>query len=109
MSGQPDMPLPVTSSYEPEFTKSQTALYREVLLLFNEHQIPYTVSGAFALQQHTGIWRVTKDLDLFLTSGTVSATLRLLRARGYHCEVCDQGWLAKPRRAALFVDMISCM
>jgi len=103
------MPLPVTSSYEPEFTKSQAALYREVLLLFNEHQIPYTVSGAFALQQHTGIWRVTKDLDLFLTSETVPAALRLLRERGYHCEVCDPVWLAKAHRDDFFVDMITGM
>ncbi|PYY09216.1 MAG: nucleotidyl transferase [Acidobacteria bacterium] len=109
MSGQPDMPLPVTSSLEPEFTKSQAALYREVLLLFNQHQIPYAVSGAFALQQHTGIWRTTKDLDLFLTSETVSVALRLLRKQGYHCEILDPVWLAKAHRDDFFVDMITGM
>jgi hypothetical protein len=103
------MPLPVTSSFEPEFTTVQASLYREVLLLFNEHQIPYAVSGAFALQQHTGIWRVTKDLDLFLTSETVPGALRLLRERGYHCEVCDPVWLAKAHRDDFFVDMITGM
>ena len=109
MSGQPDVSLPVTSSFEPEFTKTQAALYREVLLLLNEHQIPYAVSGAFALQQHTGIWRTTKDLDLFLTPETVPVALRLLRKQGYHCEICDSVWLAKAHRDDFFVDMITGM
>jgi hypothetical protein len=109
MSGQPETPLPVTSSFEPEFTRLQASLYREVLLMFNEHRIPYAVSGAFALQQHTGIWRATKDLDLFLTSPTVPGALRLLREHGYHCEICDPVWLAKAHRDDFFVDLITGM
>ena len=59
-------PLPVSSSQQPPFPEKQQQLFREVLELFNRAEIPYAVSGAFALQKHTGIWRDTKDLDLFL-------------------------------------------
>src|SRR5436309_103610 len=61
-----ERPLPVSSSTAPQFPEAQTRLFREVLELLNASAIPYVVSGAFALHAHTGIWRDTKDLDLFL-------------------------------------------
>ena len=63
--------LPVSTSVPPEFPPEQRALFCEVLEHLNQAGIPYVVSGAFALQQHTGIWRNTKDLDLFLTSEAI--------------------------------------
>jgi len=101
--------LPVTSSTPPDFPEHQRDLFREVLLALNAGQIPYAVSGAFALQQHTGIWRFTKDLDVFLTAESVQPALQLLREHGYECEVCDPVWLAKARRDDFFVDLITGM
>lgn len=75
----------------------------------NAGDTPYAVSGAFALQQHTGIWRFTKDLDLFLTAESVQPALRHLRQHGYECEVSDPVWLAKARRDDFFVDLITGM
>ena len=65
-----DKPVPVTSSVSPNFPEHQRALFREVLELLNASRVRYAVSGAFALQQHTGIWRDTKDLDVFLTQSS---------------------------------------
>jgi hypothetical protein len=107
--GHKDIPLPVSSSFEPVFDQVQENLYREVLLLLNREHIPYAVSGAFALQQHTGIWRVTKDLDLFLTTGSAQAALRALCREGFRCEICDPVWLAKAHRDEFFVDLITGM
>jgi len=101
--------LPVTSSTPPDFPEHQRELFREVLLALNAGQIPYAVSGAFALQQHTGIWRFTKDLDVFLTAESVQPALSLLRQHGYACEVCDPVWLAKAIREDFFVDLITGM
>ena len=109
MPGDQDIPLPVSTSMEPEFDLVQESLYREVLTLLNERQIPYAVSGAFALQQHTGIWRVTKDLDLFLTTTAVHSALSVLRSEGFRCEICDPVWLAKAHREDFFVDLITGM
>jgi hypothetical protein len=58
--------LPVSSSKPPEFPEAQERLFREVLDLMNRENVAYVVSGTFALHEHTGIWRPTKDLDLFL-------------------------------------------
>jgi hypothetical protein len=75
----------------------------------NDAGVPYVVSGAFALQQHTGIWRNTKDLDLFLTSDAVPEALRHLREQGFETEVRDPVWLAKAHRDGYFVDLITGM
>ena len=66
-------------------------------------------SGAFSLRHHTGICRVTKDLDLFMTAKTSGGVFPYLRERGFECEVCDPVWLAKARKGAFFVDLITGM
>jgi hypothetical protein len=101
--------LPVSTSVPPDFPPEQRALFCEVLEHLNRAKIPYVVSGAFALQQHTGIWRNTKDLDLFLTSEVVPDALRHLQEKGFETEVRDPVWLAKAHRDGYFVDLITGM
>jgi hypothetical protein len=61
------------------------------------------------MQQHTGIWRFTKDLDIFLTSASMMVAMEALSRREFVCEVCDPVWLAKARRGFFFVDLITGM
>lgn len=101
--------LPVSSSTPPKFAPEQERLFQEVLRLLNEKQVPYMVSGAFALQKHTGIWRNTKDLDLFVSPEHQKLALGYLQEAGFECEICDPVWLAKARRGDYFVDLITGM
>jgi hypothetical protein len=101
--------LPVSSSVPPEFPPEQRALFCEVLQHLNRARIPYVVSGAFALQKHTGIWRNTKDLDLFLPAEEVPEALRYLHDKGFETEVRDPVWLAKAHRDGYYVDLITGM
>ncbi|HUK47299.1 MAG TPA: nucleotidyltransferase [Terriglobales bacterium] len=98
-----------TSANPTPLAAEAAALYRDVLLTMNERGIPYAVAGAFALQKYTGIWRVTKDLDLFVKSGDVPAALDYLCQQGFLCETLDPVWLSKARRGEYFVDLISGM
>src|SRR5215472_17037807 len=75
--------LPVSSSKEPEFAPEQKRLFRHVLELLNRNGVPYVVSGAFARHTHTGIWRDTNDLDLFLTGENAERALQLLHQGGF--------------------------
>lgn len=104
-----DKPLPVSSSRPPLFAPEQEQLFREVLTMLNDCAIPYVVSGAFALQQHTGICRDTKDLDAFLTAADVPRALDCLSHAGFECEIRDPVWLAKAHRNGFFVDLITGM
>ncbi len=104
-----DQPLPVSTSVEPDFPPEQRALFCDVLRHMNRAQVPYVVSGAFALQQHTGIWRNTKDLDLFLPPDAVPHALEHLNQQGFETEIRDPVWLAKAHRDGYFVDLITGM
>ena len=101
--------LPVSSSVPPDFPPEQRTLFCEVLQHLNRATVPYVVSGAFALQQHTGIWRDTKDLDLFLPAEAVPEALRHLQEEGFETEVRDPVWLAKAHRDGYYVDLITGM
>jgi hypothetical protein len=101
--------VPETSSSLTEIPEQQRALFQGVLTLFEAKNIAYAVSGAFALREHTGICRDTKDLDLFLTAESVLTALRCLGQRGFECEVCDPVWLFKAYRDDFFVDLITGM
>ncbi len=106
---KPDTQLPMTSSVSEELAPEQKALFREVLALLEKQHLPYAVSGGFAMQQHTGICRFTKDLDIFLCPTDASRALFHLREKGFSCEVCDPVWLAKAHRDGYFVDLITGM
>ncbi|PYY16742.1 MAG: hypothetical protein DMG61_03745 [Acidobacteria bacterium] len=102
-------PLPVSSSQPPQFAPEQEYLFREVLKILNADQVPCAVSGAFALHEHTGIWRDTKDLDVFLAADQVSPVMQALNEVGFETEICDPVWLCKARQGSYFVDLISGM
>ena len=98
-----------TSSRPLPLDSSQQALYHDVLKLFEEKRYPYAVAGAFALRQHTGICRFTKDLDIFVTAETATQALCRLQEYGFELEVCDPVWLAKVHQGEYFVDLITGM
>jgi hypothetical protein len=102
-------PLPVSSSTPPQFAPEQRAMFIHVLKLLNAERIPFAVSGAFALHEHTGIWRDTKDLDLFLPRQAMPQALAALNAAGLATEICDAVWLCKAHSGTFFVDLITGM
>lgn len=109
MPNEREKHLPVSSSRPPLFCQDQEALFREVIELMNRNKVQCVVSGAFALHEHTGIWRDTKDLDLFMPANEVGRALQLLEEDGFQTEVLDPVWLAKAWRGEYFVDLITGM
>src|SRR3981081_127031 len=105
MPDDQDNALPVSSSTPPVFCKQQESLFREVIQLMEKNRVPYVISGAFALHEHTGIWRDTKDLDMFLPAQEVPRALRLLEKDGVETEILDPVWLAKAKRDGFFVGL----
>jgi len=101
--------LPISSSTPPDFAPEQRAMFTEVLHILSAHSIPFAISGAFALHQHTGIWRDTKDLDVFLTDDQIDTAFAALTEHGYETEIRDPVWLCKVHRGPYFVDLITGM
>lgn len=80
--------------------------YKRALSTLNAAAIPYVVSGAYAIYEHTGIYRETKDLDLFLEPEQVVPAERELRAAGFRTRLEQPHWLAKATLGEHFVDLI---
>jgi uncharacterized nucleotidyltransferase DUF6036 len=106
---KPDTQVMATTSKPGRLPGGQAALFKEVLLLLETLKCSYAVAGAFALRQHTGICRYTKDLDIFLTAETASEVLPVFGNNDFRYEVCDPFWLAKVHRGPYFVDFITGM
>ena len=101
--------IPETSSIPSAIPEEQETLFREILRVFEDAKISYTVAGAFALRAHTGICRDTKDLDIFLTAESLPAAMAVLKQQHFEYEVCDPVWLHKAHRDGYFVDLITGM
>jgi hypothetical protein len=81
-------------------------VYRRALQALNDASVPYVVAGAYAIYEHTGIYRQTKDLDLFVEPSTVVTAARVLKDAGFVMRLEDLHWLAKGFVGDRFVDLI---
>jgi hypothetical protein len=95
------------SSFEPP--PEAEDFYRESLKLLSESDIPFLLSGTYAVSAYTGIVRPTKDLDVFCKAGDYPKILAYFRERGYRVEVEDERWIAKVWCKKNFFDVIFAM
>ena len=91
---------------EPDFGTEASKVYSEALDALDRSDIRYMLGGALALNAHTGIWRDTKDLDVFVPKEVVPRVLETLEEAGFETEVENAAWIAKAWRGELFVDII---
>jgi hypothetical protein len=81
-------------------------VYKRALDALNAAGIEYVVAGAYAIYEHTGIYRKTKDLDLFFEPASVVRAARALHDAGFHMRLEDAHWIAKATFGDHFVDLI---
>jgi hypothetical protein len=86
--------------------EQERAVYRRALEELNKAGLPYIVAGAYAIYEHTGIYRKTKDLDLLFEPKTVVEAAAILRAAGFVTRLEAPHWLAKATMGEYFVDLI---
>jgi hypothetical protein len=84
----------------------ERAVYKRALEALTSAGIPFVVAGAYAIYEHTGIYRKTKDLDLFFEPSAVVPAAGALRAAGFVTRLEDRHWLAKAVSGEYFVDLI---
>lgn len=111
------LPTPETASLSHEERKSVThggfwipererRIYREALEVLNGAGIPFIVSGLYAVYEYTGIYRETKDLDLFFEPGRVVAAAEALKQAGFETALEQVHWLGKAFKDGVQVDLI---
>ncbi len=108
---------PGMDSFSPEEIRSIThgdfwipeeerEIYKRALHALNAAGIPYVVAGAYAIYEHTGIYRKTKDLDIFCEPGALVPAMRVLKEAGFRTCLEQAHWLAKAKDDPYFIDII---
>lgn len=92
------------SLYEPPPRREE--FYTEVIETLAQSEIPFLLSGTYALTFYAGIVRPTKDVDLFATAGDCLKILAHSKQHGFDVETVDERWLARITRDEMFVDVI---
>jgi hypothetical protein len=86
--------------------EEEREVYRRALQALNGAAIPYVIAGAYAIYEHTGIYRQTKDLDLFVEPTHVLTAAQALHGAGFRMRLEDLHWLAKGFVGDRFIDLI---
>ena len=113
-----EAPLPLDMRHlTPEEQKSLThgefwipeherQVYQKALRTLNEAGIRYVISGLYALYEYTGIYRKTKDLDVFVEPKYVVEAARVLKQAGFDTQLEQIHWLAKAMMGPVQTDLI---
>ncbi len=91
---------------EPHFGPEEGRIYGEALDALDRADIRYMLGGALALNAYTGIWRDTKDLDVFVPEKAISRVIETLEEAGFETEVTYPHWLAKAWKGDILVDVV---
>jgi hypothetical protein len=78
----------------------------EAIERLTEAGVPFLVGGAYAYGSYTGIYRDTKDLDLFVRKSDAERALDVLDNDGWRTERTHPVWLYKAFKGEWFVDVI---
>jgi hypothetical protein len=92
------------SLYEPPPRREE--FYTDVIEQLAASEIPFLLSGTYALAFYTGIVRPTKDVDVFATAGDCLKILSYFKSKKVDVEIVDDRWLARITKGEIFVDVI---
>jgi hypothetical protein len=97
-----------TTQHDRAVGNSQPArqFYLKALEALDDAGVQYLVGGGYALTEHTGIIRDTKDLDVFVRPGECRRTVDVLASAGYRTEWTWPHFLAKALYGPYFVDIL---
>ncbi|MBI4511661.1 MAG: hypothetical protein HY698_18655 [Deltaproteobacteria bacterium] len=91
---------------EPKLNPHDREVFRRALTALNRERVRYVVAGAFALNHYTGVWRYTKDLDVFCEPIASQGALSALARAGFQTYVEEKHWLGKAVLHDTLVDVI---
>jgi hypothetical protein len=86
--------------------KAEIEARARAIEVLQKEGVPFVVGGAYAFCSYTGIFRDTKDLDLFPRKRDALRALRVLSADGWRTERTDEVWIYKAFKGEYFVDLI---
>lgn len=100
-----------TCSQWPErFGSEQWSIYRGVMTEASRRDIPFAVGGGLAAMTYAGLWRNTKDIDLYILPRDRERMVQLLFDMGlqdyYEKLAYDRSWIFRSYQADTIVDLM---
>jgi hypothetical protein len=93
--------------------EEQWRVYRRVIREARASGIPFALGGAFAFASYTGLWRNTKDMDLYVLPKDRNAMVNVLHRAGmqdyYQRLPYDRNWIYRSYAGGTIVDIIWAM
>lgn len=86
--------------------EAEREAYKAALRALNQAGISYVVAGLYAIHHYTGIYRQTKDLDLFVEPRVVVEAARQLKRAQFNVKLEQSHWIAKALRDGHQIDLI---
>jgi hypothetical protein len=86
--------------------EEERVVYQRGLRALNEAGVRYVISGLYALYEYTGIYRKTKDLDVFVEPGHVVEAAHVLKSVGFNVYLEQSHWIAKAMFGDVQTDLI---
>lgn len=99
-------PPPAQFLARPSWPGERERVYRRILDVLDDSGVPYLLGGGLAVNAHTGIWRESKDVDVFLEESEVDPALDALEREGLSVETVYREWLSRTFDGDVFVDVI---
>lgn len=95
------------------FGAADWSMYRQALVRVRALGVPFAVGGGLAAAMYTGLWRPSKDLDLYVMAQDAPAVSRALLDAGLddlHAQrPYDRRWIFRAVRDDAIVDVIWAM
>lgn len=82
------------------------SFYKTVLRKLNKHEFSYLVGGAAAFGEYTGIYRDTKDFDIFCTKKEAGRIIAFIKKEEYNTAIPFPWWIAKIYQEDAYIDII---
>jgi hypothetical protein len=107
------IPTPASDSWMASIPESEWAFYQKVIHAVRGLNISFALGGAFAVAAHVGLWRNTKDLDLYICPDQrqrVIDTLTQMDLEDYYAILpYDRNWIYRAYRGDIIIDIIWAM
>jgi hypothetical protein len=103
----------MSKSWAEQIPHEQWRIYREVITGARARQIGFAIGGAFAVSTYTGLYRNTKDLDIYVLPEQKHEMIEVLNRLGmkdYHDSLAyDRRWIYRSYQDITIVDIIWSM
>lgn len=88
----------------------QWAVFREVIAAARASGVPFALGGGLAIALYTGLWRASKDLDLYILRADREALIEAVSRLGlvdyFAAAPYDRAWIYRAYGRGVIVDLI---